>query len=177
MRPAGGGVQERKERSFSLLAVSSAMRASGAGTMVLPMGQRARPASLTCCQAKGMPMRQGDPDARQQQPDNVAQRAKGACAYVRLAGERLAGHGHLAEGKKGELPHDKTGPAPGNAHDGEEAEHADKPPAQAHPDAAQQKPDHIAQTTHGCFFLVRVASCLPVLLSCAPGPCAFANSP
>lgn len=56
MRPRQADVQGRYGRRRSWAAERSAASATSTGTMVMPMGQRARAASFTCCKAKGMPM-------------------------------------------------------------------------------------------------------------------------
>ena len=138
-------------------AACSAASATRASTMVLPMGHRARAASLTCCQAKGMPMMvtaqagreqmpAGDPDTAEQQPDDIAHGAQRAGADVAFAGKDVTGDRHAAEGHEGETGHDEAGPAPGDADDADEAEHARDAPEQAGTQTEGEEPEDIAET-------------------------------
>lgn len=92
-------------------------------------------------------MAAGDPDAAEQQPDDVAHRAQRAGADVAFTGEDVTGDRHAAEGHEGETGHDEAGPAPGDADDADEAEHARDAPEQAGAQTEGEKPEDIAETT------------------------------
>lgn len=93
-----------------------------------------------------MPQRQ--PDAGEQEPDDVAQHAKAAVTEVSGLVELLAADSLLAEREEGELTDNKARPSPWDTHDGEECDETDEPPGQTHNDPAQDEPKKIANCAH-----------------------------
>lgn len=96
-----------------------------------------------------VPQRQ--PDAGEQEPDDVAKHAKSAIADVGGLVELFAAYSFLTERKKGELAYDEARPAPRDPNDGQKRDNADEPPGQTHDDPAQDEPKKIANCAH-CMF-------------------------
>ena len=93
-------------------------------------------------------MSDSQPDARQQQPDDIARRAEGSRTDIVPAGQHVAPDDILAEGEKGEGTQHKAGPRPGDADDGDERQRTEEPPRQPHDKTAENEPQNIAQHAH-----------------------------
>ena len=90
------------------------------------------------------------PPAHHQKPDHVAREPQGTGTQIGWTSELPAADGLLAKGPKGEAADHKAGPSPGQANDRDDAEHTRQPPAQAHHQPAEHKPQNIQQKTqHG----------------------------
>lgn len=100
---------------------------------------------------------QRQPDAGEQEPDNVAQHAKATAADVVSLAQLFAANRLFPERKERELADDEARPAPRDAHDGKERDETDEPPGQTHNDPAQDEPQKIANCAH-CMFPMPVLS-------------------
>jgi hypothetical protein len=94
-------------------------------------------------------MAQRQPQAGEHEPQHIAHRAQRAGAHVALPRQQLAADGLLAEGEERELADHEGRTGPGNAHDGDEGQQPEQPPAQAHEGAAEDEPEEVADAAHG----------------------------
>jgi hypothetical protein len=93
-------------------------------------------------------MANGQPKARKNKPNDVAQEAQATSANVFLVGQFFSADGFLAEREKSKQANHETSPAPGDAHDGEKGQQAQDPPTETHDKASKNEPQEIADQTH-----------------------------
>ena len=107
-------------------------------------------------------MRDRQPPPRQNEPNDVAEKAQRTGAEILLAGEARARHGGGAEGQECIERDVEGGARPGQADDGDCHQHARDHPADGHPQAAGQHPGEIeqkAQQRHEAITLLRPRLC------------------
>lgn len=101
---------------------------------------------------RGPQMTQGKPETGNNKPDDISDHPKGAGSDIVVSRHHASVHDLFAEGKEAEVSDNKAGLAPRNADNRNVHDDSHKPPAQAHEDAAEQKPDDIPQKFHYTLF-------------------------
>src|SRR5437762_5779466 len=101
-------------------------------------------------EAKDSDTEMGDrqPDARQQEPDDIADEAERAGADILLARQLVAVDRLIAEGQEGEMRDVEGGAAPGNADDGDEHDEGGQKPGEPHQQSAADQPEKIERERH-----------------------------
>src|SRR5204862_7895201 len=88
------------------------------------------------------------PDAGEQEPDDIADEAERAGADILLARQHLAADRLIAEGQKGEVSDVEGGAAPGNADDRDEHDEGGQKPGEPHQQSAADQPEKIERRRH-----------------------------
>jgi hypothetical protein len=85
-----------------------------------------------------------EPNASDQEPEDVANHSEGAGADILNATELGTADCFFAKGQECELPYYKAGLSPGNANNGDGTNQAGKPPPEAHPQTAKNEPQKVS---------------------------------
>ncbi len=130
---------------------------SSSGTIAIPIGQSARPASLMCAQANGMPMIVTAnatasikwPSASHH-PASTSHRMlpttpSAPVPGILVAGQPIAAHRAVAERQQGVERDVEGGPRPRDADDRHHHDERGDQPGGGHPYAAEDDPQHVQQ--------------------------------
>lgn len=90
----------------------------------------------------------GEPNACEDKPKNVAQKSPCSCADVFALMQCFTADRLFAERETGKLSDDKARFCPWNADDAYECDESEKPPRKPHENTAEEKPNNVTKQPH-----------------------------